>query len=334
MKLLDNVVSSYSDVNVRYSLWLKRPVKKWTLMLPGSGCEYWKKTGGCSMCGFNGSTQKYTHGHLYPSFIFNSFFRLAEWQNHKNPEELSIFNGGSFWNDKEIPTGFQEKIYRRVAKHDSLLSMLIETRCEYITMEKVAVATRMLSGKRLIVAIGFESQDDHIRNKLVKKGLSKQLFEEKVSLLKRYGASVAAYVFLKPVGLREKEAIDDAISTIEYALSVGVNVIELSCAFIQHGTGMADLYENAKFRPPYLWSVLKIIDKINENNWPVNIGGFTDEPPPIAIPANCENCSGQIYDAIEQFRQTRVLGKITDCHCFKEWEKEINNGGSCKSTFL
>lgn len=314
MKILKGFVSTYSETKTRYSLKLKKPVKKWTIMLPGAGCEYWKKTGGCTMCGFNNATQKYTHGRLYPSLVFDSFFRLAEW-NSENPEELCIFNGGSFWNDKEIPVKFQENIYNRVAKHHSLTSLMFETRCEYITSEKIVTAKRLLANKDLIVAIGLESQNDYVRNNLIRKGLSKKFFKEKVDLLKSSGVNVLSYIFLKPVGLSESMALKETIATIEYALSVGVDQIELSCAFIQQNTPMAELYEKGSFSPPKLWTILEIVNQIKKNNWPVNIGGFDDEPPPIAIPANCDNCSGQIYQALEQFRETRILGEIPHCPC-------------------
>lgn len=309
-------------MQTRYSLNLKRPVQKWTLMLPGAGCAYWKKTGGCSMCGFSKATQTYTHGRRYPGFVFDSLFKLADWHSG-NPEELVIFNGGNFWNDDEMPIGFQEKICKRVAEHPHIQSLLIENRCEYITPEKIQITKQLLEGKELKVAIGFESQDDYIRNSLIKKGLSKRMFEEKVKLLKENGASVFAYVFLKPLGISEKQALKETIATIRYALSVGVDEIDISCAFIQAGTLMAKKYEKGEFTPPQLWTVLEIINQIQENSWPVNIGGFDDEPPPLAIPTNCESCSTAVYEAIEQFRKTRVLGKIPSCSCWKEWKKEI-----------
>lgn len=330
--MLNKFISTYSDFKIRYSLRLERPIKKWTLMLPGSGCEFWKNTGGCNMCGFNNATQQYTHGHLFPSFIFSSFFTLANWHNSENPDELSIFNGGSFWNDKEIPAIFQEKVCRKVSKHVSLQSLLIETRCEYITEEKIIKAQKLLSGKKIVVAIGLECQDDHLRNKVIGKGLSKETFEKKVKLLRSCDADALAYVFLKPVGLNEKQALDETLNTIDYALSVGVSAIEISSAFIQQNTKMADLFAKNLFTPPNLWTVLEIIKKIKKNNWPVNIGGFTDEPPPIAIPANCDYCSKQIYEAIEQFRQTRVLGEIPHCSCKKEWGNKIRGAGSDKSS--
>lgn len=307
----------------RYSKVVERNgIKRWVLMLPGAGCEYWKKTGGCRMCGFNNATKKYSRGLLYPNFIFRSLYYLAEGEViSQSPQELSVFNGGSFWNDNEIPAEFQNYLYGKVAENNSLNNLMIESRCEYITGQKVKNALRLLNGKRLKVGIGLESQDDFIRNMLIHKGLSKKAFEDKVKMLRAAGVDVLSYVFLKPLGLNEKEALKEVLRSIEYALLVGVTEIELSSAFVQEGTTMAAAFHKGNFRPPYLWSILEIIQEIIKNNWPVSIGGFEDEPAPTAIPANCPDCSPQIYQAIEQFRQTRKLGSIPDCYCKDDWNK-------------
>ena len=296
--------------------------RRWTLMLPGAGCEYWKKTGGCRMCGFNNATKRYSRGLLYPSFIFKSLYYAAEAEEiSQSPEQLSVFNGGSFWNDNEIPADFQNYLCRKVEENDSLNAVMIESRCEYITSRKVKNALELLNGKRLKVGIGLESQDDFVRNMLIHKGLAKKDFEDKVGLLRKAGADVMAYVFLKPLGLGEKKAITEALKSIKYALSIGVTEIELSSAFVQEGTMMAASFHHGKFRPPYLWSMLEIIQEVIKNDWPVSIGGFEDEPAPIAIPANCPNCSPRIYQTIEQFRQTRRLGPIPNCSCKDYWDK-------------
>lgn len=321
--LSGRVAALYSSTAVKYSLPERRGVTRWTLMLPGAGCEYWKKThGGCTMCGFNGSTNKYTRGALYPSSFFKVLYRLSKRATAaQHPEEISVFNGGSFWNDNEIPADFQRYLFRDIARERLPARVMIESRCEYITQPKIVEALEMLDGKKLKIAIGLESQDDHVRNRLIRKGLSKRDFESKVRMARNYGAEIQAYVFLKPLGLDEKRAMHDALDSIGYALSVGATEVEISCAFIQSGTAMAEAFFRGEFRPPYLWTILKIIEEILAHDWPVSIGGFSDEPPPIAIPANCPDCSPDIYNLIERFRQTRKLGEIPNCPCKKGWEE-------------
>jgi radical SAM enzyme (TIGR01210 family) len=313
-------VDSYSSLVPRYSFSTQEQKLRWLLMLPGSGCAYRKASGGCTMCGFGQATDKYTKGYLYPSIVFRSLFRWAERHvGAKSPTELAVFNGGSFWNDKEIPVSFQDYLYRRVAKNKTLEMLFIENRCDFISPQKISQAQFGLNGKKLMVGLGLESQDDFVRNNLIRKGLSKTMFEQKVRLLKDSGAQVLAYVFLKPLGLSEKEAYHEALKTIVYALEVGVDEIDLSCAFVQENTTLALAYKKGEFTPPWLWTIIEIIKQIIDNNWPVSIGGFSDEPPPVAIPTNCPECSQEIYEIIDKFRKTRKLSEISDCSCRQIW---------------
>ncbi|MFA6514068.1 MAG: hypothetical protein WCT50_02105 [Patescibacteria group bacterium] len=314
---MNSFLNLYSEISPKYSLREKKEISRWTLMLPGAGCEYFKNTGGCTMCGFGNSTNKYTHGHLFCSGVFKLMYYLAEKEARlSKPKELFIYNGGSFWNDKEIPVKFQRYLYERVAKNPFVTRLFIENRCEYIKEAKIAEAVETIGHeKRLTIGIGLESYSDYVRNRIIKKGLSLKLFEEKVKIIRNFGAEVAVYIFLKPLGLSEQEALEEALSSINYVVSLGVNEVHLSCAFVQTNTKMATEFFAGNFKPPTLWSILEIIEQINKNNWPVLIGGFTDEPPPIAIPENCPKCSPAIYQAIEQYRQTRILGKIPECCC-------------------
>ncbi len=322
---MNSLTKSYSLILDKYSLLKKKAVLRWILMLPAAGCEYYKRTGGCTMCGFHTATRKYSHGFLWPSFAFKGLFKLAERSVHQlMPNELFIFNGGSFLNEKELPIGFQNYVFNFVGQSKNIDHLFIESRCEYIKESRLDKIAQQLRGKRLSVGIGFESQDDYVRNTLIKKGLSKSHFEKTVKSLKDHGFDVKAYVFLKPLGLSEKQAFTETINTIKYVLSVGVTEIDLSCAFVQEKTKMFDEFKSGIFQPPYLWTVLEIIKEVIKNNWPVSIGGFTDEPPPIAIPANCDECSPAIYRAIENFRSTRVLLDVPNCSCREKWLKEMD----------
>lgn len=321
-KNLINLAGGYSEISRYFSALEGREVKRLLIMLPGAGCAYYRQSGGCSMCGFHLATDKYSHGFLYPSFVFKILFSLALAKAEKEQvTEVAIFNGGSFLNNQEIPAAFQEYVYRRVAASQSIKKLFIESRCEYIVETKVKKAKELLGNKNLTIGIGLESQDDRVRNILIKKGLSKVFFERKVALLKNYDFSCLAYVFLKPLGLEEKEAYGECLKTIRYALSVGVTEIALSCAFVQEGTKMAQAYHAGQFRPPYLWTVLEIIKLAVRKSWPLQIGSFSDEPLPIAVPSNCPECSEAIYQAIDNFRRQRKLGNVPKCSCHKNWQE-------------
>jgi len=317
----------FSFVDTIYDPLQKRQVRRWVLELPGAGCQWYKKTGGCTMCAFNQSTKKYTFGgKLYPHFIFMLLFYYAYWLIKKQqPELLVIYNGGSFLSDKEIPLKTQLAILKFAAKHATISKVLVESRAEFVTSEKMLQYDKAIGGKSLEIALGLESADDEIRNKCLGKGLSKQTFEQAVQLCHHFHFLAFAYVYLKPHCLDENEAIKDAIKSIEYCFQVGVDEVSLSCAFVQANTLLEKLYKKGEFAPPKLWSIIKVITETSKLG-PVRIGHFDDEPPPVAIPHNyrhgkeqslCPVCNKKVMEAIEHYRQThdtRVFNPLS-CSC-------------------
>jgi len=295
----------FSFVDKVYDPLQKKLVKRWVLELPGAGCEWYKKTGGCTMCGFNQSTYQYTFsGHLYPHFLFMLLFYYAYLLVKKqNPEQLVIYNGGSFLSDKEIPLKTQLAILRFVKNHPTLEKIMVESRAEFATSEKLRQYHAAIFGKKLEIAFGLESADDEVRNKCLKKGLSKKQFEDAVTLTKSLGFQTFAYVFLKPHCLSENEAVKDAIASIKYCFEHGVDEISLSCAFVQKGTLLFKLYQKDEFDPPTLRSIIKVIEATHLDG-PVRIGSFDDEPPPIARPSNGDDTDALYEQAIRLYRRS------------------------------
>ncbi|MBD3238342.1 MAG: hypothetical protein GF332_01735 [Candidatus Moranbacteria bacterium] len=259
---------------------------------------------------------------MYPDWFFKFLYKYALKRIKRyKPSELIIYHGGSFLNDNEIPKRFQTYIYNEVRKNDFLDTLTIETRCEYINEKKIRTAKKNLGKKELKIALGFESQDNYIRNKLLRKGISKKQFESSVKLLKSQGVKVSVYVFLKPVGLNEKEAYIETIKSIEYLNSLKVDEINLSCAFVQKNTKMYTEYIEGNYKPPFLWTIIKIIEEAQKHNWPLLLGEFTDNPKPIDIPKNCEKCSEDIYKILKTYRRTGVLKKTYKCACYNDYKK-------------
>ncbi len=298
--------------------------KRWVLALPGAGCEWYKKTGGCAMCGFNTSTYTYTFGgKLLPVFAFNTLVNLG-WRAAKKhqPEILAVFNGGSFFNEKEIPSAVQQKVFKFVAGSVCIKTLFVESRCEFITKENILRAKEILGDKEFKIGIGFESHDDFVRNKIVKKGLSKDVFEKTVRMINENGARSFAYVFLKPSGLSEHQAVTETIKTVQYCFNVGVSEVNISCAFVQEHTPLHKLYLSGEFRPPWLWSIIKVLRATHHLGY-VNVGGFNDEPPPIAKPVNCPKCSRLVENALQVYRERHQISALDNlsCECRDEWQK-------------
>jgi radical SAM enzyme (TIGR01210 family) len=306
-----------------YNFTQKAPVTRLTVLLPGKGCEWAIKTGGCTMCAFWRRAQE-----IGKYFSGNDLYALLQiainLTKTNQPFIVSIYNGGSFLNEKEIPFGTQLKICEEISNHFSIEEIFIESRVEFINKERIKILKNRLGRKKLIIGIGLEAQDDKIRNVFIKKGLNKKDYENSVKLLKENEIKVLTYVFLKPVYVGEREAIKEAIKTIEYAFKIGTDEVALESGFVQEGTLIAKLFKEKKYKPPWLWSIIEVI-KRTYNIGPVHIGGFRDEPPPIAIPQNCPSCSSRIEYLLQKYKETHDIGLFNnlECDCYEIWKKEV-----------
>lgn len=306
-----------------YDFTERKSIDQLVLFLPGKGCEWARKTGGCTMCAFGKKAMRV--GEKFSSKDLLLLYEMAiELSKNENPFSLAIYNGGSFLNEKEIPFGVQVEICRRVNLHPSLKKLLIESRVEFITEEKIKILKKTIGNKILIIGIGLEAQDDKIRNEIIKKGLDKKDYERIIKLLKKYDVKTLTYVLLKPIYVSEREAIREAIKTILYAFNAGTDEVALEIAFIQEGTLMSKLFKERKYKPPWLWSVIEVIQRTYKIG-PIHLGGFEDMPLPIATAENCSLCSASVKRAIQEFRETNdiTIFKTLNCDCREEWKKEI-----------
>lgn len=306
----------------------KKNVSRLVLFLPAKGCEWAIKTGGCTMCAFGKKAAE-----IGKKFSGNDLYRLFEIAYQLTKEDqpliLTIYNGGSFLNDREIPEKIQLKICQGIKNHPSIIKIFVESRVEFITEEKIKKILNALGRKKLILGIGLEAVDDKVRNVFIKKGLEKKDYEKAVKLLKENGVRVFTYVLLKPIFLTEKEAIEEAINTIEYAFQVGTDEVGLETAFIQEGTEMTKLFYENKYKPPWLWSIIEVI-KRTHNLGPIHLGGFNDEPPPIALPSNCPHCSHIVRNVLQKYRENPDINLFNrlECDCYQRWREEIEGSST------
>jgi archaeosine synthase beta-subunit len=291
--------------------------KRLVVDLPGRGCSWHKISGGCTMCGFNEKLRKVNREWNFSSTDLVKLFEMAVLLSQKEkPKIVCIYNGGSFLNETEIPLLTQLAIAELTEKDANIETLFIESRPEFITLERLRRLTNILGQKKLEVGIGLEAVTDEVREVYINKGFGLADYETAVKNLKESGVYLLTYAFLKPLGLSEREAIEEAVKTIEYSLAAGSDEVSLSSAFVQKGTKMAKAYERGEFKPPRLWSIVEVIER-TAHLGPVKVGSFKDDPPPIAVPYNCEFCSQKVEKALEEynFGRDKDIFHELDCEC-------------------
>ncbi len=296
--------------------------KRVVIYLMSNGCEWALKSGnGCTMCGH---VAKQTRGdRISAEYYISEFDKLYKSLNFSDYPIVSLFNNGSFINDNEIECQAQEYILKKLNDNKDILVVIIETRPEFVNDKKIERIKNILSDKHLEIAMGLEIKDDDYRKYFLNKGFSLARFEFAANIICKY-AHLRTYVLLKPPFLNEKESIDNAIKTIEYAFEVGSTTVSLEACTIQAYTLIEELFENGLYTPPYLWSIIDVLKNVR-NKKKLLVGMFQFYPLPHRVPYNCDKCSVAIVNKIKEYNRTMnedVFDGL-DCECKKKWYVEL-----------
>jgi radical SAM enzyme (TIGR01210 family) len=124
--------------------------------------------------------------------------------------------------------------------------------------------------------------------------------------------------------LTEKEAIDQAVETIDHAFAVGSTTVSLEAATIQDFTLMSYFYERGLYSPPWLWSILEVIKRARKQEKLI-IGLFKFFPSPRVVPNNCNRCNKKVMAKIIEYNRTldpKVFNGLT-CACKEQWRGRL-----------
>lgn len=299
------------------------------VVLRTKGCEYARRTGGgCTVCGF----LKNASDDIRHEQIIEQFDTAINSNDLSNVGEIDILTLGSFFNDSEVSQETRVTLMKKVRQMKHIKRVSIESRAEYVTTDKIKQCKSALNGQCLEFAIGLESADDYVRNVLVKKGLTKRGFEETVAKVKEAGDNLLVYLLIKPPGLTEKQAIEDAVASARYVFDVaaqyGVNArVAFEPVFVCESTQLEKLYLQSQYRLLNLWSVVEVIKQSHRYG---NIFvGLSDENLSMdRMPNSCPKCYGDIVSQIEHFNATQDISGLEaiQCDCVEDYRHSFKNG--------
>ncbi|MBU4373261.1 MAG: archaeosine biosynthesis radical SAM protein RaSEA [Euryarchaeota archaeon] len=292
-----------------------KPVSALTIIFQTRGCRW----NNCTMCGYvyDGAQKPPSHGDQMSQYEY-ALSRCKD-------EEfiVKIFTSGSFLDDCEIAPETRNEMLSRLAEDNRVKKVIAETRPEYVTKEKLSESTHAF-GKRFEVAIGLETSNDMIRKECINKGFTFSDFVRASEAAKKEGATVKAYLMLKPPFLSEGIAMNDMIQSINeaapYAGTISVNLCN-----VQRGTLVDEMFERGDYRPPWLWSAVEVL-KMGKESAPGTV--IMSDPVGAGSPRgphNCGKCDKDEAEAIRIFsltQDTRVFNNL-DCECKELWKKVV-----------
>jgi len=136
---------------------------------------------------------------------------------------------------------------------------------------------------------------------------------------------VKTYLLVKPPFLTEAEAIEDAVRSGHDADPVS-DTISFNPVNIQSRTIVDRLFHRGEYRPPWLWSVVEVLQRTKDLK--AHVKSHPTAGGRVRGAHNCGTCDRSVVDAIEEFS----LGLRTDfadlaCACQDVWRAYIDAQG-------
>ena len=312
-----------------------RPAVKTLAWFPGPGCT-WSEAGGCLMCNFGTSIP----GSADPISLFAD--HLAELD--RSTEHLHIGPGGSFYDERETPTAHRHGVLRALAALPELRTVGIETRPNLVTQAHLRRTLDDLpSGvTRLILGFGLECWDDFTRELSVNKGYSRDSIVRAAEVIDKVNAEQSSvqvefetYVLLKPTLLSEREAVDEALRTIDWSFRVGAGTTALFMNTVKDATvqgflaSSGSVAEPLRYRTPYLRSAIEVLRRLpDEMRIRTSVLGVQSGIQATGGPRGCERCYPFLLGAIYAHNFTRIADSLETaarswCPCKSEWSTEM-----------
>jgi radical SAM enzyme (TIGR01210 family) len=277
-----------------------------------SGCS-WSKASGCSMCGYTNDSALHT---VSSSDLLTQFDQAMN--RYKNEKIVKIFNSGSFFDTHEIKPDARNHILTHLTTTAEKIS--VESRPEYITQKTMTDIKTIVGSTQFEVGIGLETAHDDIREHAINKGFTFADYQHAATLLKKHDIQVKTYVLIKPPFLTEHQALTDAVATVKKIVN-HTQTISFNPVNVQRGTVVEYLWKRHQYRPPWLWSIIQILQESSKLAHTTRLkcdisGGGTKRGA-----HNCRLCDNQVLKAITQFslEQDPQIFEPLDCSCKDQW---------------
>ncbi|TLZ43859.1 MAG: TIGR01210 family radical SAM protein [Methanobacteriota archaeon] len=285
-------------------------VDAWVIIFRTRGC-YWARASGCSMCGYvNDVAQE-----VAPSDLLHQLDTVLA--RHESQPMVKVYTSGNFFDDHEVVPEVRNRILSELG--DRCDKVIVETLSHLLRRNHLEQALEHVD--ELEIALGLESTDERVLRYAVNKVWGLKEHAQAAGLAREAGATVKTYLLLKPPFLTERESIEDAIRSSHDA-DPHSDTISINPVNVQSRTIVDRLFRRGEYRPPWLWSVVEVLERTRD------LRAHVKSHPTAAGMArgahNCGKCDRRIANAIEEFS----LGLRRDfddlsCDCKGVWRAYV-----------
>jgi len=282
-------------------------VDSFVIILRTRGCR-WAYHSGCSMCGYFNDTN--------PKMKEVELLEQVEEAKRKYRREpvVKVFTSGSFLDDWEVPPTVQNALYDAFSQAERII---VESRPEYVTERK---AKEIAGRGNIMVALGLESANNETLEKRINKGFTVEDYVRAAEILLAHKIPVKTYILLKPPFMSERDAVEEAIYSVEFASKYS-EIISVNPMNIQNYTLVEYLWRRGEYRAPWLWSVVEVLRRTSHLG--VDVVSYPTAGGKVRGAHNCGKCDEKVLKAIENFSlyQDEKYLENLECPCKDKWKK-------------
>jgi archaeosine synthase beta-subunit len=229
-----------------------------------------------------------------------------EWALNQMPptKHLKIYNSGSFFDNRAIPSSDYVRISELVSHFETLI-----VECHPKLIGESCVNFKKMLKPELQVAMGLETVHPGVLAKLNKQ-MNLQDFSDAASYLNQHGISSRAFILLRPPFLSEQEGIYWANRSLDFAFEEGVEC----CTVIPVRTGngaLEKLHELNLFDQPHIQSLEKVV----EYGIKLKTGRVFADLWDISLFSSCDNCIDLRIERLRNMNFYQEIPVIVDCLC-------------------
>jgi radical SAM enzyme (TIGR01210 family) len=235
-------------------------------------------------------------------------------RKHESQPMVKVYTSGNFFDDHEVAPEIRRKILAGLG--DRCDKVIVETLSHLLRKEQVEEA--MTHVEELEIAFGLESTNERVLRHAVNKMWGLKEHANAAALARAAGATVKTYLLVKPPFLTEREAIEDAVHSGHEA-DPHSDTISFNPVNVQSRTIVDRLFRRGEYRPPWLWSVVEVLERTRDLHAHVKshptAGGM------VRGAHNCGSCDRKVVSAIEEFSLglRENFGDLS-CDCKDVWQ--------------
>ena len=199
-------------------------------------------------------------------------------------DRVTISNNGSVLDNETMPTRALIRMSRCIRELRRVRTLVLETRLEFVDCKVIGRIKEANSRARITILTGFETLDPFIRDEVLGKRESLNIFQEGLDRVAECEADLTAFVLFKPSQtMSDSEAFIEADSAVRYLVDQckkrGIDLtVRINLMYAARGTKWARAaFSTPEYKPPRLSDVLKFAREKSKQGIRIYIGLSTED---------------------------------------------------------